>query len=100
MKTAKIERIENSKYTGTVHNLELQSNDKEHDDLFWVCNGIVVHNCFPKDINAMISVAKGVGVDPMVLQAAWDKNLEVRSNRDWEQQVGRAVSIKPKGDIR
>jgi nucleotide sugar dehydrogenase len=50
-------------------------------------------HCFPKDINAMISVAKGMGVDPMVLQAAWDKNLEVRSNKDWEKQVGRAVSF-------
>lgn len=56
-------------------------------------------HCFPKDINAMISVAKGMGVDPMVLQAAWDKNLEVRSNKDWEQQVGRAVSFNTrKGD--
>ena len=53
-------------------------------------------HCFPKDINAMISVAKGMGVDSMVLQAAWDKNLEVRSNKDWEQQVGRAVSKRRK----
>ena len=27
MKAVKIERIENSKYTGTVHNLELQSDE-------------------------------------------------------------------------
>jgi len=53
-------------------------------------------HCFPKDINAMINVAKGVGVDPTVLQAAWDKNLEVRSDRDWERQEGRAVSKRRK----
>lgn len=55
-------------------------------------------HCFPKDINAMISVAKSAKVDPKVLQAAWDKNLEVRSDRDWEHQVGRAVSVKLKGN--
>ena len=62
MKTVKIEKIESSKYTGTVYNLELQSNDVEHDDLFWVCNGIVVHNCFPKDINAMICRSADVDI--------------------------------------
>jgi UDPglucose 6-dehydrogenase len=53
-------------------------------------------HCFPKDINAMISVARGAGVEPKVLQAAWEKNLEVRlpEDRDWERQVGRAVSRK------
>ena len=51
-------------------------------------------HCFPKDINAMISVAHSIGVSPSVLEAAWKKNLEVRApeERDWEQQVGRAVS--------
>ena len=94
MKTVKIERIEISNYTGTVHNLELQSIDKEHDDLFWVCNGIVVHNCFPKDINAMIKVAESLGVDAKMLKSAWEKNLEIRppEARNWETMVGRAVS--------
>jgi len=96
MKTVKIERIEISKYTGTVHNLELQSIDKEHDDLFWVCNGIVVHNCFPKDVNALIHVAKVLGVKSTVLSAAWEKNLEVREDRDWERMLGRAISKKEK----
>jgi len=51
-------------------------------------------HCFPKDINALISIARGCGVRPTVMQAAWDKNLEVRppEDRDWEKQVGRAVS--------
>jgi UDPglucose 6-dehydrogenase len=51
-------------------------------------------HCFPKDINALMSVARKYNVDPRVMQAAWDKNLEVRKpdDRDWEKQIGRAVS--------
>jgi len=51
-------------------------------------------HCFPKDVNAMIDVAKKNGVDPKVLSAAWEKNLEVRKpeHRDWEKMAGRAVS--------
>jgi hypothetical protein len=45
-----------------------------------------------------MSVARQHGIDPKVMQAAWDKNLEVRApdDRDWERQVGRAVSKKNK----
>lgn len=51
-------------------------------------------HCFPKDINALMSVARQYDVNPRVMQAAWDKNLEVRGpdDRDWEKQIGRAVS--------
>lgn len=51
-------------------------------------------HCFPKDINALMSVARQYSVNPSVMQAAWDKNLEVRgpNDRDWEKQLGRAVS--------
>ena len=52
-------------------------------------------SCFCKDINAMISIARDLDVDPKVMQAAWDKNLEVRPERDWEQLIGRAVSTSP-----
>jgi len=53
-------------------------------------------HCFPKDINALMSVARQYNVKPIVMQAAWDKNLEVRglNDRDWEKQIGRAVSKK------
>lgn len=55
-------------------------------------------HCFPKDINALISVAQNQGIDPVVMKAAWNKNLEIRKevDRDWEHQVGRAVSKKNK----
>ena len=53
-------------------------------------------HCFPKDINALMSVATHYGIDPKVMRAAWEKTLEVRGprDRDWEFQVGRAVSDK------
>jgi UDPglucose 6-dehydrogenase len=53
-------------------------------------------HCFPKDLNALITVAKRLGVDPTVMSAAWKKNLEVRGpeNSDWEHMKGRAVSKK------
>jgi len=47
--------------------------------------------CFPKDINALIAVAIELGVDPKILRAAWEKNLEVRPEKDWEKMKGRAV---------
>jgi len=31
------------------------------------------------------------GLRPKILQAAWNKNLEVRPERDWEDLVGRAI---------
>lgn len=96
MKTAKIEKIEISKYEGKVYNLELQTNDKENDDLFWVCNGIVVHNCFPKDLNALIQKELELGLNPTMLKATWEKNLEVRPQKDWDKLLGRAVSKKQK----
>lgn len=51
-------------------------------------------SCFPKDINALMVVARKVGVDPKVMNGAWQKNLEVRPQRDWEKLAGRAVSKK------
>jgi UDPglucose 6-dehydrogenase len=51
-------------------------------------------SCFVKDLNALVHVAKGLGVDPKTIIGAWNKNLEVRPERDWEKLVGRAVSEK------
>jgi hypothetical protein len=98
VKTAKILRIEAQIYVGTVYNIELETNDLRHDDLFWICNGIAVHNCLPKDLNALKKVADKLGVDTKVLDAVWEKNLEVRpeEDRDWEKMQGRAVSKRDK----
>lgn len=51
-------------------------------------------SCFVKDINALISVSRSLGIDPKVMKGAWEKNLEVRPQRDWEKLKGRAVSNK------
>lgn len=55
-------------------------------------------SCFPKDLNAIISVAESmlrddpnrlISVD--TLKGAWNTNLKVRPEKDWEQLKGRAV---------
>ncbi len=48
--------------------------------------------CFPKDINALITLGKELGVNMNTLEAAWKTNLEVRPEQDWKELVGRAVS--------
>ena len=49
-------------------------------------------SCFPKDIQALMSYAGSIGVNTNVLQGAWETNLEVRPDKDWERLKGRAVS--------
>ena len=49
-------------------------------------------SCFPKDIQALIKYGDEIGVDMRVLKAAWETNLKVRPERDWEQLKGRAVT--------
>ena len=44
--------------------------------------------CFPKDLNAFINLFESIGINPTVMKAAWDKNLEVRQNHDWEEIEG------------
>ncbi len=49
-------------------------------------------HCFPKDLNALIQIAHNGEVVPTMLNATWEKNSEVRSDKDWEAMAGRAVS--------
>ena len=49
-------------------------------------------SCFPKDIQAFIAFGKQIGVDMNVLEGAWETNLNVRPEKDWEKLKGRAVS--------
>ena len=53
--------------------------------------------CFPKDINAFIEYFKECDIEPVMLDAAWKKNIEVRENRNWLEIEG-AVSNKNKGE--
>ncbi len=50
-------------------------------------------HCFPKDLNALINLAEKLGLelDVNVLKSALKTNNRQRSDRDWEQQKGRAV---------
>lgn len=51
-------------------------------------------SCFPANINILINEVIKLGIDPKVLQAVWDKNLEVRPGKDWELLEGRCVVKK------
>ena len=53
--------------------------------------------CFPKDINGFIKFFEDTGVEPTVMKASWEKNLEVRQNHDWLKIEG-ATSNSKKGD--
>lgn len=41
--------------------------------------------CFPKDINAFIKTFEKENINPVILKAAWERNLTVRKNKDWEK---------------
>ena len=51
-------------------------------------------SCFPKDIQAFIEFSNKLGVDLKVVEAAWNTNLKVRPEKDWESLKGRAVIDK------
>ena len=76
--------------------VEYATKDKRLGTSHWSVPGPDGHlgfglTCFPKDLNALISLAKTLGVEPAVMEATWKKNLEVRPEKDWEQLKGRAV---------
>ena len=48
-------------------------------------------HCLPKDLNALISLAYHLKLEPTVLNAVEGKNLLIRKNRNWENMKGRAV---------
>ncbi len=48
-------------------------------------------HCFPKDVKALIKVAKDNNVVPVILEATDNKNFYVRTDKDWEKMEGRAV---------
>ena len=42
-------------------------------------------SCFSKDLNSLMFFAKEHGVDPLILDSVWTKNLLVREVYDWEK---------------
>ena len=51
-------------------------------------------SCFPKDIQALISFGKQLNLELPTLEGAWETNLLVRPERDWEKLEGRAIVKK------
>lgn len=51
--------------------------------------------CFPKDINAFIDYAESLSIDAKNLKAAWEKNLEIREDKNWRSIDG-AIEKKKK----
>ena len=78
------------------HMIGILKEDTRLGDTHWQVPGHDGHfgfggTCFPKDINALIQYANQNGQDTPLLNAIWQKNLEVRPERDWELDKGRAV---------
>ena len=48
--------------------------------------------CFPKDVNALITLGKELNTPMHTLEAGWKTNLEVRPEQDWKELKGKAVS--------
>jgi UDPglucose 6-dehydrogenase len=97
MQKVKINAVRKRVYSGPVYNLEIVSQSKESDDLFWIeqSTGIVTHNCFPKDINALISVMESKGIDPLLLKASWEQNKRIRDRWDWAESKSAVSNPKP-----
>ena len=53
-------------------------------------------SCFPKDIQALINFAEKNDININTVKGAWQTNLEVRPERDWENLKGRAVAQEKK----
>lgn len=67
--TVKIRNIESKNASTEVYSLET-----EPDHTFVTTDGLVVHNCFPKDTKAMVAASRERGYEPRMLQAAIDLN--------------------------
>lgn len=48
--------------------------------------------CFPKDVNALITLARELDVPVHSIEGGWRTNLEVRPEQEWKSMKGRAVS--------
>lgn len=49
-------------------------------------------SCFPKDINALMQLCEQLEVGCNTMKGAWQTNLKVRPDKDWELLKGRAVT--------
>jgi len=76
--------------------VEYAVHDRRLGDSHWAVPGPDGHfgfggSCFPKDLNALIHHSIKAGVPANTLVGAWNTNLNVRPEKDWEELKGRAV---------
>ena len=79
--------------------IEYAKHDRRLGESHWDVPGPDSHygfggSCFPKDINALIYFCKKNNITLETLIGAWETNLKVRPERDWEELKGRAVTSK------
>ena len=74
----KIISINRKQFEGKVYNIELKSNNNNilNDDLFWIDGetNIKVHNCFPKDVEALYRTSTDQAYDFRLLRGVMDVN--------------------------
>mgnify|MGYP007070633512 CR=1 FL=1 len=89
---SKINKIEITENDEKVYNLELESNSST-DDLFWIeqDSGVISNNCLTKDLGAYINFAKKAEHYSGAADVFKKFNDEIRTDRDWERMIGRAV---------
>jgi len=87
MKKLCINKISKRAYKGEVYNLEL-TGDSEKDDLFWIeqRTGIVTHNCFPKDVAALVRVSQKAGYEPRLLAEILKSNDRIGDIRSLKSE--------------
>ena len=57
-------------------------------------NGKWGGKCLPKDINALIGVALESGVEPVLLEAVWERNVLTPGEEDWLLIPGATIASK------
>ncbi len=77
--TVEVRDISVTEQTVDVYSLEVPGTHT-----FVTTDGLVVHNCFPKDVNAIRAAARDVGYDPAMLNAAVEIN---------DRQPGRLLDL-------
>jgi UDPglucose 6-dehydrogenase len=101
--TVKVSEITVSEATVDVYSLEVADNHT-----FVTTDGLVVHNCFPKDVDALRAAARDVGYEPLMLDAAVEVNdrqperllslLDDHADVDGERVAVLGLAFKPGTD--
>jgi UDPglucose 6-dehydrogenase len=66
----------------------------ETESHLYVANNILTHNCFVKDLGAIIGKANDLGVDADLLEEVYNYNVRIRSVKDWKDIPGATVGGK------